>query len=567
MPRYEYQAADGGLYEIEAPDDRAIMSIIASMHGQQSAEGSGMVAGPAPDNTPIPQGDWNALSKRLADAEAQAVGPTRPQDREAIRQMEARRQGQIYGAAEGGGRNVETAINSFANTAGLGLPQLMEAYLGQSALPGADAHEFIKAADEARRKQNASGALAGTLGGSAAQAFMLPYNAITAPRRIAQAVGAGAALNAGEGAIRSRGDASEITRDALIGGAFGLAGGAIGEGIGAAAQGVSRAIKNNQILRNAPTEVVLDAAKRSAYGAASAEGLAFKPQALDRLTQEATAAVRKYGEPSIVAPQATRVLGLLDDAAKTSKTLDYVEGNIRSTAQNAASALAEGKDYAANRAIVGAIDDFYKNVKPSDIWAGNPQKAIGAVQEARRAAASQFKMNDINEALRRAELNAASSGSGANLDNTTRQALKSLALNPDNLRGYSKAEIDQLNRAIEGGALQNMLRAFGKFSPNGVVSTAGTLGSAYAVGDMAGLTPQEKAALIGGVMAGGMASRKMAEAIGRRNVEVLKGMVTTRGMGQPVANPSEISKAVEALRRVIATSSAAGVPAYAAGTR
>lgn len=562
MARFQIQGPDG-VYEIEAPNEQAAMSAIGMM-SPKSLEERGAVAGPAPNNTPVPQGDWNALAQRLQQAEEQSVGPMRPQDRQAVRQMEARRQGQLYGAAEGGGRNVEAGINAFANTAGLGLPQLMEAYIGQGALPGADAHEFIKAADAARYEKNQTGALAGRVGGALTQAVMVPYNAPTAAGRIAQASGAGAALSAGDAAVRSRGDAGEIAKEAAIGGAFGLGGGAIGEGLGAAAQGVSRAIKNNQILRNAPTEDALDAAKRAAYGEATAEGLTFRPQALNRLTQDATSAVRKYGEPSIVAPQASKVLGLLDDAAQTSKTLDYME-DIGRTAKNAANSLSEGKDYAANMAIARSMDDFYRGVGPNDVWAGDPTKAVGALQRGRQAASAQFRVEDINEAFRRAELNAASSGSGANLDNATRQAFKSIARDSDNLRGYSKPEIEQLNRIIEGGPLQNILRNIGKFSPSGVVSTAGTLGGAYAVGDLAGLTPQEKAVLIGAVMGGGLASRKIAESIGRRNVDVLKAMVAGRGVGQAVPNPAEVSKAVEAFRRAIATTSATRVPTYTLG--
>ena len=564
MARFQIQGADGGIYELEAPNEQAAMAAISQMTSPKTLEERGAVAGPAPDNTPVPQGDWNALSKRLSEAEAQSVGPMRPQDREAVRQMEARRQGQLYGAAEGGGRNVEAGINAFANTAGLGLPQLMEAYLGQNALPGAEAHDFIKAADDARYQKNQTGALTGRVGGALSQAVIAPYNAATAGKRIMQAAGTGAALGAGDAAVRSRGDAREIAKEAAIGGGFGLAGGAVGEGIGAVAQGAARAIKNNQILRNAPTEEALDAAKRAAYGEATSEGLTFRPQALERLQQEATSAVRKYGDPSIVAPQASKVLGLLDDASKTSKTLDYME-DIGRTAKNAANALSEGKDYAANMAIARSMDDFYRGVKPNEVWAGDPAKAVGALQKGRQAASAQFRLDDLNEALRRAELNAASSGTGANLDNTTRQAFKSIARDSDNLRGYSKPEIEQLNRVIEGGPLQNILRNVGKFSPNGVVSTAGTLGGAYAVGDLAGLTPQEKAVLIGAVMGGGLASRKISEAIGRRNVDVLRAMVSSRGVGQAVPNPAEVSKAVEAFRRAVATTSATRVPTYALG--
>lgn len=563
MARFQIQGPDG-LYEIEAPNEQAAISAIQQSFAPQQSEIKA-VAGPAPDTTPIPQGDWNALAKRVNEAEAQSVGPMRPQDREVVRQMEARRQGQLYGAAEGGGRNVEAGINAFANTAGLGLPQLMEAYIGQNAMPGAEAHEFIKSADAARYDKNQTGALTGRVGGALTQAVMAPYNAPTAVGRIGQAMGTGAVLGAGEAAVRSRGDLGEIGKEAAIGGAFGAGGGVVGEGLGAAAQGVARTIKNNQIIRNAPTEEALNTAKNTGYSRASSEGLAFKQPALDQLKQQATLAVRTYGEPSIVAPKANAVLGLLDDAAKTSKTLDYVEKNIRQTASNAANTLSEGKDFAANRAIVGAIDDFYKNVKPSDIWAGDAGRAISGLQQGRKAANAQFNLKDINEAINNARVNAASSGTGANVDNTMRQAFKPLAKDPDYQRGFTKPEIEQLNRIIEGGPLQNILRNFGKFSPTGVVSTAGTLGGAYAVGDLAGLTPQEKSVLIGTVMAGGYGSRKIAEAIGRRNVDVLKAMVTSRGVGKNVPNPAEVSKAVEAFRRAIATTSATRVPTYTLG--
>ena len=142
MARFQIQGPDG-LYEIEAPNEQAAISAI-----QQQDK------------------DWNALAKRIAEAEAQSVGPMRPQDREAVRQMEARRQGDLYGNAQGKDRNLEVGLKSAANTFALSAPQAIEAQFMQNTLPYAEAHEFIKATDAAKARNNPTGAMAGTIGGA-----------------------------------------------------------------------------------------------------------------------------------------------------------------------------------------------------------------------------------------------------------------------------------------------------------------------------------------------------------------------------------------------------------------
>lgn len=562
MMKFEYEAPNGEIFEIEAPNEQALQTIIKQM--QPSEPAIKAVAGPAPDNTPISPGDWNALSHRLQYAEEQSVGPKRPQDRQAIRQMEARRQGQLYGAAEGEGRNVQAAINSFANTAGLGLPQLMEAYIGQNAMPGADAHEFIKAADKARYDKNTAGALTGTVGGAVAQGFMLPIAGATAPWRIANASATGGGLSAVESAIRNRGDQGEVFTDTLKGVGAGAVGGVAGEAIANAIGGATRFVKNSSILRNAPTRDALKASEKAAYAAADLPSTTVTQPAMQRLATEVRSNLSTANADPIIAPMAARVADRVADQATSPQSLQQVE-NLRKLSGRIGNKLVAPEDLRAGQNIVNSIDDFYSRLSPSDVIGQNPQQSVAELLKARAASAAGKRSDTVTTAVEKAERQASKGGSGANFDNALRQRIASLLDNPNKVRGFNEAEKQQMQRVVEGGSLQNLLRLLGKFDATGVVSTGVGGGALYGAGKAAGLDDQGSLALAGAGLLGAKGARYGAEALGRRNVDVLDAMIRARGAGQNVPNPNVSPQIAEQLRRLIAATGSAAYPAYAGG--
>lgn len=564
MARFQIQGPDG-LYELEAPNEQAAMAVIQQSFGAPQQSSIKAVAGPEPDNTPLQEKDWNALAKRINEAEAQSVGPLRPQDREVVRQMEARRQGELYGNAQGKDKNWEVGLKSAANTFGLSTPQAFEAKFMQDALPYAEAHEFIKAQDAAKARNNPTGAMAGTVAGALAQGLILPVGgAASAAARIGQAGVMGAGLAGAESAIRNRADMGEVVSDMGKGAAFGAAGGAAGEAIANAIGGATRFGRNASVLRSAPNADELQALKTAAYNSADLPNTTVTQPAMQRLAAEVQASLARANADPLVTPKALELAERITERATSPQTLQQVE-NTRKVAQRIGNNVVSPEDLRAGQVIKGTIDDFYSRLTPADVIGRNPQGSVEDLLKARRASAAQSSLRDIEEARRLAGLNAASSGSGANLDNTTRQAIKGILRNPDNLKGFSKAEIEQMNRVVEGGSLQNILRLLGKFDATGVVSTAGSGGLLYGAGKAAGLEDKEALALAGTGMLAGRGARKGAEALGQRNVDVLEAMIRARGAGQQVANPNALPNVAEQLRRLIAATSAASYPAYASG--
>jgi hypothetical protein len=138
---------------------------------------------------------------------------------------------------------------------------------------------------------------------------------------------------------------------------------------------------------------------------------------------------------------------------------------------------------AARRAI-GEIDTFMSSLHPSDV-AINPQFTQQVTREAaiargNYAAAKRSEL--IDQAQAKAERQASRAGSGANIDNATRQKISAILDNPKKLRGFNADERDQMERIVAGTFTGNAARLLGKLAPTGVVSTGLSAGLGMATG-------------------------------------------------------------------------------------
>lgn len=180
---------------------------------------------------PVAEGDWNEVGRRVSDAERRQLdlGPPNVNDVRDVRLQAARAEGTRYGATRGRG---ETGLRQLANTAGLGLPNLLEAATSGfgSGLSTPETHDFINAADDSRLSRNPISGYAGVAGGVVGQAAAIPLRAAaTVGMRIAQSAGLGAGLGGVQAAIESRADPLRTAIGTGVGGAAGAAGGAIVE--------------------------------------------------------------------------------------------------------------------------------------------------------------------------------------------------------------------------------------------------------------------------------------------------------------------------------------------------
>lgn len=113
--------------------------------------------------------------------------------------------------------------------------------------------------------------------------------------------------------------------------------------------------------------------------------------------------------------------------------------------------------------IVDKIDDAIDTAP-----AGISGTEAGALFNQARSANRQYKkMEMFEDLMRKAELETASSGSGGNIVNKYRQALKSILTQPKKKAQFDPQELAVMEAMVRGKLSENVLRQVGKLSPTG----------------------------------------------------------------------------------------------------
>jgi hypothetical protein len=359
---------------------------------------------------------------------------------------------------------------------------------GGEAIPGESWGErYDNALDIARGVQGAAQEQhpvaygAGEFAGAALPAVVAPQaygaNWIARAPTMAAAAGRGAVAGAGLGAITGFGAGEGGARDRAASSAIG---GATGGAIGAVAAPVSRAI-GTAIAGRAPNPAVptndqLRAAGTAAYDAAENAGVIITPQAIrtfqaDLQNQLGQAGLDQTLHPRIVA--AFRRIQQQADSGQpiTLRGLDI----LRQVAADAADSPSRG-ERRLGTLVIERLDDMIDNLAPGDLIQGDANAAVPALQQARQIWSSLRKSETIDELIHNAELQAASTNSGGNLQNTIRQKLRTLLTNRSLSRGFTAEEREALEELVRGTPTQNALRTLGRLAPSsnswlGVLST------------------------------------------------------------------------------------------------
>lgn len=312
--------------------------------------------------------------------------------------------------------------------------------------------------------------------------------------------GAAAGAGEGEGWEDRRGHAaSGLAVGGLAGGALGAAGSAL-------------AGRNSRAAIPAVEE--LRAAKDAAYKAVDDAGVMFTPAAVDRINQKVTADLTKMGFSPKLQPGAAVVLDELQGLAGQNVTLTGLD-TVRKIAGGAYIPGNKSNNAAVSR-IVDALDSVVQSPRAADILAGDAVTAGQTLTEARALAAQVFKQEKVADAVARAERQAASTGSGGNADNATRQKLRALL---EKERGWTAGEKEALETAIRGTKAQNAARLVGKLSPSGNgLSMMLNLGAA---GATSGATLP--------LTAMGVGAKAIADRATGANVKVLDALIRSRG--------------------------------------
>jgi hypothetical protein len=312
----------------------------------------------------------------------------------------------------------------------------------------------------------------------------------------------GAAAGAGEG----EGWEDRATKALVSGGVGGATGGALGA--------VGSALAGRNSRSAVPSIDDLRAAKDAAYRAVDNAGVMFTPNAVDRINQKIVTDLTNIGFSPRLQPGAAVVLDEIQKLAGQNVTLTGLD-TVRKIAGGAYIPGNKSNNSAVSK-IIEAIDGVVQSPQASDILAGNAVTAGQTLAEARRLASQVFKQEKIADAVVRAERQAASTGSGGNADNATRQKLRSIL---EKGRGWSDAEKEALETAIRGTRAQNLARLVGKLSPSGNgLSMMLNLGAA---GQTAGASLP--------ITALGVGAKAIADRATSGNVKVIDALIRSGG--------------------------------------
>lgn len=320
--------------------------------------------------------------------------------------------------------------------------------------------------------------------------------------------------------------------------AAGVAGGLVGGFLPAAATGIARRTFGTVApAAGVPTAEETKAAAQRAYKAAEDAGVVFTPGAMRRVADDVIERLSEFGYNPANQPQTAAVLKQLDSLQDNVVAFKGLE-NLRKQA-SAIKTPTNPSDETAARQIIAAIDDLVQNprvgasLQSADVLsgpvaqaagaAGDPKRAAAMISEARDQWSRLMKHQEIQDAVTRAEANAASAGSGSNLENTLRQALKSVLLDKQATRGFTADEKKALYQAVHGNLLQNTLRLLGKAAPTGVVSGGLSGGAGMVLGGPIGAAA---------VPAGGYLAKRAADQMERERVQRLQDLILSGGRAQ-----------------------------------
>lgn len=373
------------------------------------------------------------------------------------------------------------------------------------------------------------GSIAGgtALGGIAAKGGLSFLNGAkaTLPSMVGRGAAEGAAYGAAYGAGEGEGLDGRIEKGvegAAFGGLLGGATGAIGR-IGAG--------KVDQAI---PTADELKSLGGQAYKAVDDAGVIVKPEGLQNLAATVKNDLAEFGYHPDLQPRVGTVLAELDKISSGPATFSGVDTLRKIT--SAAGSSQDPSERALAGKIIGRIDDYMTGLTPDDVIGGNVDQAATAITQARDYWSRARKSELVEKAVNSAELRAASTGSGGNADNATRQNLRKIV---EKGRGFTSEEKAALEKVIRGTPTQNALRLAGKLSPqgNGLMAALGIGGTM--------VNPA-----VGALALGGMGAKAAADAMTTRNTQVLQALIRNGGKSAPVpAITAQLQAVIEALTR------------------
>lgn len=371
-----------------------------------------------------------------------------------------------------------------------------------------------------------------TAGGGIAKGGVTLMNVAkpTAARMIPAAMGEGAAYGAARGFGEGEGGQNRI--DSAV------RGGSIGAAAGGALGAVAATLSSKAAKALLPAIDELKAKGEAAYQAADAAGLYITPSSLSRLGSDIASELRQVGYNPRLHPRIGATLEELSSLPQQPTSLRDVE-IIRRIAGNAAKTQDPSEAMIASK-VIDKIDDFLGNLGSADVVAGDRAGGVRALRDARQYWARYRRLDQVENAIYKAENRAASTGSGGNAENATRQNIRGIL--DKGARGFSEAEKSAMEKVVKGGPVQNAARLVGKLSPEGNgLMTALNVGATVADPKMAA------------VAVTGFGAKRLSEVLANRNIQNLLDIIRSGGQMPQVSQlPPQQQEAIGGLLRTLA---------------
>lgn len=277
------------------------------------------------------------------------------------------------------------------------------------------------------------------------------------------AIGGADALARGDSTGEAQGQAAA---DAVIGGALPFVGAAV-----------------SKVLAGAPKVPSLDglqAIKNAMYARADNLGVRYSPQGYRDLAADMVVDANADHLSPTRHPLATSMLtDVVQKPPTYSPTLTQVD-QLRQVVRRDVASNADDAEAHFGQGMINNIDNFIDNASGPQLVSGSGSDAAEAITGARQANSVYKKSETVSNALAKADLQAAATGSGGNIANKTRQAFASILNDPKKVAGFTQEERDAMESVVRGGPLTNAARLVGKLSPtgNGLMTALGIGGAA-----------------------------------------------------------------------------------------
>lgn len=276
----------------------------------------------------------------------------------------------------------------------------------------------------------------------------------------------------------------------------------------------------------APTAEALRQAATAAYKSPEVSALKIHPKALSIFGEESAASLAKDGFDPLLAP---KTFGLLEKATAIPDGVEFVTGANVQTLRRMLGKAAESPDKterAAAQIAQRKLDDFMAKLPENAVLEGDAASASKALEDARGNYAAASRSERFQGALEQAEKQAAKSGMGGNLENTTRQKIDAILNSPTKSRGLTEAEKSAMTDYVNGNFTRNGLRVATKIlggdNPLMAAIHAGMSFSTYGLSLAAPLT--------------GFALKKINNAVSAKELTAIDNLLRSRS---PLAKQTE----------------------------